>query len=420
MEAAAVRQALAGLATPDFAAAGSPEGRAWMAALPARLDDLTRQWKLATTGGRLGNGYNAIVLPVSQDGRPLALKLAWPTGRVRDEADALTAWRGQGIVELVAADVPQGALLLERLDATRALAGVPLPEAAAIAGALARTLAIEAAGPLPALQAQARWLAATLPARQRSLHEPVPRQWITLAARLAGRLAEDPARLLVHTDLHYDNILASHRPGQPWVAIDPAPAVGAPERSVAELLWTRADELSGPQAITGLLAAIVENGQLDRAKATAWGFVRSIDYWLWGLENGLTIDPLRCERVASALAPLAERGQRAWALRRAWPAGRGLAAAHPAQGEIPGEVEADHDCAGDADGKRPGLRGLGDHEVDDENPRRYIDQHGRHHCPELEHPGRRLARGDNCALGRAAMGAAHAGTVTRRPFSGPA
>lgn len=67
-------------------------------------------------------------------------------------------------------------------------------------------------------------LAATVAARQRSLRDPVPGPWVTLAADLA----RDPARCLVHTDLHYDNILASGRPGQPWVAIDPAAAVGAP------------------------------------------------------------------------------------------------------------------------------------------------------------------------------------------------
>jgi streptomycin 6-kinase len=106
--------------------------------------------------------------------------------------------------------------------------------------------------------------------------------------------------------LHYDNVLASHRPGQRWLAIDPEAVVGTPERSVAELLWTRADELPSPQAITGLLDTVVENGQLDRAKAIAWGFVRSIDYWLWGLDNGLTSDPIRCQRIASALAPAAQ------------------------------------------------------------------------------------------------------------------
>ncbi|MGH3284821.1 MAG: hypothetical protein ACRDPD_09100 [Streptosporangiaceae bacterium] len=72
---------------------------------------------------------------------------------------------------------------------------------------------------------------------------------------------------------------------------------------MADLLWTQADELPDAQAITGLLGIIVGNGQLDQAKATAWGFVRTIDYWLWGLENGLTIDPVRCQRIAAALAP---------------------------------------------------------------------------------------------------------------------
>lgn len=202
----------------------------------------------------------------------------------------------------MACDPPRGALLLERLDASRSLASIPVAEAAAIAGALIRTLAIEAPGPFPSLQAAARQLGATFAARQRSLGHPVPGQWIALAGRLAADLARDPVRCLVQADPHYENILASGRSGQPWVAIDPGAAVGAPERSVAELLWTRADELPGPQAITGLLGTLVDHGQLDAAKAVAWGFVRTIDYWLWGLENGLTSDPLRCQRIAEALA----------------------------------------------------------------------------------------------------------------------
>jgi streptomycin 6-kinase len=299
-------QGLGDLAAIDFAAAGSPEGRAWIIGVPSLLSRLARQWDLTIAGEEFRHGYNAIVLPVGQRGRPLALKLAWPPDQVRSEADALTAWRARGAVELVACDGPSGALLLERLDASCSLASIPLAEAAAIAGGLMRTLAVEAPGSFPLLRKTARQLAVTFQARQRSLARPVPGQWITLAARLAADLARDPGRLLVHTDLHYGNILASERVGQPWVAIDPAAAAGTPERSTAELLWTRADELSGPHAITGLLETLVENGQLDRAKAVAWSFVRSIDYWLWGLENGLTADPLRCRRIASALAPMAE------------------------------------------------------------------------------------------------------------------
>jgi streptomycin 6-kinase len=296
-------RALRDLAATDFAAFGSPEGKAWMAGLPSMVRDVARQWGLTSVGEEFWNGYNAVVLPVWQGGRPLALKLAWPPDQVRGEADALAAWRGRGVVELVAADPSRGALLLERLDAWRSLATLPLAEAAAIAGGLISTLAIDVPGPFPPLQATAHEIAITIQERQRSLRDPVPGQWIALAISLSERLARDPGRLLVHTDLHYDNVLASQRPDQPWVAIDPKAAAGAPERSVAELLWTRADELPGPQAITGLLGIIVEHGNLDRAKATAWGFVRSIDYWLWGLLHGLTSDPVQCQRIAGALAP---------------------------------------------------------------------------------------------------------------------
>ena len=55
---------------------------------------------------------------------------------------------------------------------------------------------------------------------------------------------------------------------------------------MADLLWTRADELPDAQAITGLLGIIAENGDLDQAEATAWGFVRTIDYWLWDWRTG--------------------------------------------------------------------------------------------------------------------------------------
>jgi len=295
--------ALCHLTAIDFAAARSTEGRAWLRAVPSLLRDLARQWNLTITDEEARHGFHAVVMPVKQDEQPLALKLTWPQGQAEGEAEALAAWRGRGAVALVACDTPRGALLLERLDASRSLAHVALTEAAATAGMLVRRLAIKASGSFSALRATAGELAATLPDRQASLAGPVPGRWVTLATGLAADLARDPAHCLVHADIHYDNILPSSRPSERWVAIDPKPALGAPERSVAELLWTRVDELPNAYAITDLLDILVGHGQLDRAKAVAWGFVRSIDYWLWGLEHGLTVDPLRCERVASALAP---------------------------------------------------------------------------------------------------------------------
>ena len=86
-------QALEDLPATDFAAAGSPEGNAWMAALPSLVRDIARQWGLTSVGEEFRNGYNAVVLPACRGGLPLALKLAWPPDQVRREADALAAWQ---------------------------------------------------------------------------------------------------------------------------------------------------------------------------------------------------------------------------------------------------------------------------------------------------------------------------------------
>lgn len=275
-----------------------------MGNLPAQTAELADRWRLRPDSATVWHGYNAVVLPVLRDSRRLALKLMWPPEEAGDEIAALGVWRGRGAVALIEADPPGGALLLERLDPRRSLQAVPVMEAGAIAGALVRSLAVATATPFPSSASEAREIAETLAERQERLGGPVPAAWIAAAVETAERLANTRRAVLVHRDVHYENVLAADRPGWAWVAIDPKPALGDPERSVAELLWTRVDEVAGPAGIRQLLETIVRAGELDQAKATSWAFTRTIDYWLWGLEKGLTVDPVRCERIAGALAPL--------------------------------------------------------------------------------------------------------------------
>jgi streptomycin 6-kinase len=296
-----------------FAPRLTAAGRAWVASLPSLAAKIAGAWRLEVDTDDIRHGYNAVVLPAELAGRPVTLKLVWPPRQAGPEAEALAAWRGHGVVALIRTDSRNGALLLERLDAAKPLSRLPLAEAAHIAGGLIRTLAVDpppsdALAPavtmtqaFPATRDEARRLVVSLRRRQRALGHPVRREWLRLATSLATTLSASPAARLVHADLHYDNVLASYRPGRPWVAVDPKAMIGDPERSVPELLWTRADELADADAIRALLGQIVRGGHLDQDMATAWAFVRTIDYWLWGLQHGLTEDPLRCERLARAL-----------------------------------------------------------------------------------------------------------------------
>jgi streptomycin 6-kinase len=171
------------------------------------------------------------------------LKIAGPEHNAIEEAIALEAWNGNGAVRLLEADREQGALLLERLDPDRTLRSAELATAAEIAGSLIHELAVPAPAGLPLLTDIASQKPDILRRRQSELGEPVPGRWIDIACGLACDLATDPGNQLVHGDLHYDNILAGSR--RPWLAIDPMPAIGNPEGSVANLMWDRIDDGCG-------------------------------------------------------------------------------------------------------------------------------------------------------------------------------
>ncbi|MEO6087631.1 MAG: aminoglycoside phosphotransferase family protein [Umezawaea sp.] len=250
----------------------------------------------------LHGGLGLVVL-VHRADVPCVLKLSWLEESTVDETVALTTWNGRGAVRLFAAEPEVGALLVERLDPDRSLHDVGLWEAAEVAGALVRRLAVPAPAGLRPLSEIADVMVDHLLPRQRALGDPVPSAWLDAARGVAGELGGQDHGVLIHADLHYGNVLAGER--EPWLAVDPRAVRGRPEFSVPELMWTRADDdaLDSDAAVRRLLRVLVEAGDLDLHAARGWVVARCIDYWLWGLENGLTIDPVRCERVLTALLP---------------------------------------------------------------------------------------------------------------------
>jgi streptomycin 6-kinase len=268
--------------------------------LAAVVERLCERWGLTLSGEAPKGEWNTI-LAASRRGVPCVLKIAGPEHNAIDEAIALEAWNGNGAARLLEADRDHGALLLERLDPDRTLRTAELATAAEIAGSLIHELAVPAPAGLPLLADIVSQKPGILRRRQDALGEPVPGRWIDIACGLACDLATDPGNQLVHGDLHYDNILAGSR--RPWLAIDPKPVTGNPERSVAELMWDRIDDATQPHEIHALFAALTRAGMLHSDRARAWTIVQAVDYWLWGLGAGLTEDPRRCERLLATLDP---------------------------------------------------------------------------------------------------------------------
>jgi streptomycin 6-kinase len=262
------------------------EGKTWLATLPELAARYCHEWDLALDGEPM-HGYVGVVVPATRSGGlRVVLKLTWQDTETRDEPLALSTWHGQGAVLLLAKDPEHGAMLLERLDATRTLDNEPIDYAVETASSLLRRLAVPAPAELSReLRVEAAEAAEKLPWSWRELGEPFPRRLLDAAVEVCHDLGPHAGRLLVNEDGHFQNVLAGTR--EKWLMIDPKPLAGDVEFGAMALLWNRASE----STVDYRMAAIVEAAGLDADRARAWSLVRAVQNWLWMIEDCDTDNP---------------------------------------------------------------------------------------------------------------------------------
>ena len=270
-------------------AVGGPSGSDWAAGLPRLLAEVLDQWGLEPLGPG-ATGWTAVVVPVRRDGKRLALKLVWPHIEARDEPLVLRHWDGRGAVRLVAADPGRGALLLEALDPTRDLRGLDIDQACTVAGSLLTELNVPAPPGLRPLSAFALDQRDRIAVTQGAL----PRRMLTRLTGLVRDLTDDPScdATLVHTDLHYENVLAS-LPGSDrpdWLAIDPHAMAGHPAVEFQPLLRNRVDEYDTGaglrRQVRRRLEVATEAAGADEDLALAWSYVVTAMEARWAAERG--------------------------------------------------------------------------------------------------------------------------------------
>ena len=114
--------------------------------------------------------------------------------------------------------------------------------------------------------------------------------WSSRQHPLGRDLSRDEASTgrIIHTDLHYANVLAGDR--EPWLAIDPKPLNGDPHYELAPMLWNRWDDLvSAPRSVRDGIRlrfhTLVDVGGLDERRARDWVVLRMMVNALWRLED---------------------------------------------------------------------------------------------------------------------------------------
>ncbi len=252
-----------------------PARQQWLDRLPGVVDELADRWDLQAGEPFEPGGQCSWVAPArTAAGERLVLKVGWVHPEAAYEAAGLQFWAGHGAVRLHAhlrlAD--SAALLLERCEPGTALTSVAEPDRDEVVCGVLRKLWREppASPGFPALQAMCDDWAAGYEAEpgQAVLDPGVERAGLALLRELPGTASR---QVLLATDLHAENILASRR--EPWLAIDPKPHVGDPAYDPLQYMLNCSRLLTDPAGLARRLAGLLD---LDERRLLLWLFARCV------------------------------------------------------------------------------------------------------------------------------------------------
>jgi streptomycin 6-kinase len=255
----------------------------WLERVPELLAECAEEWELEV-GAPYPQGAAGYVVRVTlPDRTPAVLKLIYPHRESEHEADALRVWNGAGAVRLLDYDEERWAMLLERCEPGTLLAREDADTALDVLVGLLPRLWQPVGEPFTSLADEAHWWVANLPAEWEEAGRPFDYRLLAAAIDALETLsATQGEQVLLHQDLHGDNVLAAQR--EPWLVIDPKPLAGEREFAVAPIV--RDAELGhSKRHVLHRLDRLTSELGLDRERARLWTIGQTV---AWGLDTSYT------------------------------------------------------------------------------------------------------------------------------------
>ena len=204
------------------------------------------------------------------------LKVQEPHRESEHEAEALRVWDGDGAIRLLDEEPEEHALLLERCVPGTPLSAAGAETALDVFVELLPRLWKPAGSPFRSLAAEAAWWADSLEATWEQFGRPFERKLLDAALEALQELprAQGP-QVLLHQDLHGDNVLAAQR-----------------EFGIAPIVRSR--ELGHSRtAVLGRFDRLVSELSLDRERARGWTISQTIAWAFDGEPRGTHADVAR-------------------------------------------------------------------------------------------------------------------------------
>lgn len=263
----------------------SAGGREWLRDLPSRARACAQKWKLELEAP-YPQSFVSIVFPARRsDGSPAVLKIQYPHAESDYEEEALRLWNGEGAVQLFEYDPGHHALLIERCEPGDHLSSAAAEEALEVLAGLLPRLWVKAGEPFRSLQDEAAGWSRELPQSWERAGRPYEAALLDAALEGLERLSRTQGeQILIHQDLHGDNVLRAER--EPWLVIDPKPLTGERELSLAPII--RGYEFGHSRAdVVHRLDMLTSELRLDRERSRLWALAQTL---AWGYEGSLVYD----------------------------------------------------------------------------------------------------------------------------------
>lgn len=266
----------------QHALSNGEEGALWLQRIPEIIAACETKWSLKVFPP-FPLTYNYVAPCLCSDGTQAVLKIGFPRDReFQTEGEALAVFQGKGIEKLLQADKDHAVLLLERV-----IPGVPLStleddeEATRILASVMKKLW----KPLPEKHdfiTIAEWSNAI--SQYHGTSGPLPSYLVDKAERLFAELIASSAEpVLVHGDLHHENVLSSARAG--WLAIDPKGVAAEPAYETAALLRNPRSKLQQhpelEQILLRRILVLSEALHIDPHRIHQWGLAQTVLSAVW-------------------------------------------------------------------------------------------------------------------------------------------